>query len=109
MDLQRALKALGNPTRLRIFDVLMEGVQCNCEISERLGLALNLVSYHVRWLQEAGLVESERDPDDARWVYYSVSRRALDALRGQLAALLDPARIQPRAPFCGPKGACRQR
>ena len=41
MDLERALRALSNPTRLRVFDMLMEGVQCNCEIAERLGLALN--------------------------------------------------------------------
>ena len=107
MDLERALRTLSNPTRMRIFDTLMEGVQCNCEIAERLGLALNLVSYHLRALQEAGLVESERDQGDARWVYYSVSHTALGELRGQLAALLDPARIQPRAPFCGPKGSCR--
>lgn len=106
MDLERALRALSNPTRLRVFDMLMEGVQCNCEIAERLGLALNLVSYHLRALQEAGLVESERDEDDARWVYYAVSPTALEALRRQLAALLDPARIQPRAPTCGPKGVC---
>ncbi|MBC7236805.1 MAG: winged helix-turn-helix transcriptional regulator, partial [Chloroflexi bacterium] len=30
------LKALSDPRRLSIFDMLMEGVQCNCEIAERL-------------------------------------------------------------------------
>jgi ArsR family transcriptional regulator len=106
MDLVAALDALGNPTRLRIFDLLMEGVQCNCEISERLGLALNLISYHMRALQRCGLVESQRDPDDARWIYYSVSRDALAEIRGRLGTLLDEARIQPRAPNCGPHRAC---
>lgn len=109
MDLERALKALSNVTRLQIFDMLMEGVQCNCEIAERLGLAINLISYHLRALQAAGLVESERDPDDARWIYYSVSRVALEDIRQQLGVLLDPQRIQPRTPSCGPKGACARR
>jgi ArsR family transcriptional regulator len=108
MDLERALRALSNPTRLHIFDMLMEGVQCNCEIAERLGLAFNLISYHMRALQEAGLVESERDADDARWIYYSVSPAALEELRSRLATLLDPQRIRPRAPACGPRAACRR-
>ena len=102
MELLRALKALANPIRLQVFDMLMEGVQCSCEISGRLGLAPNLISYHMRILEEAGLVESERDPDDARWIYYSVRRPALEALRRQLDAFLDPARIKPRVPNCGP-------
>jgi ArsR family transcriptional regulator len=73
--LVQALKSLGDPTRLRVFDMLMEGVQCNCEIAERLDLSLSLISHHVRVLREAGLVRSERDPDDARWIY-NTARRA---------------------------------
>jgi len=102
-ELCQALKALGDPTRLAIFDLLMEGVQCNCEIAERLDLSLSLVSHHLRTLQRVGLVESERDRDDARWIYYAVDRQALAALGRELQRLLDPRRIQPRAPSCGPK------
>jgi ArsR family transcriptional regulator len=103
IDLVGILKALSQPTRLRILDMLMEGVQCSCEISEQLGLAPNLVSYHMRALEEAGLVTSERDATDARWIYYSVRPETLAALRDRLGALLDPARIQPRQPNCGPQ------
>ena len=60
------LKALSDSTRFSIFDLLMEGVQCNCEIAERLGVSLSLVSYHLRILTEAGLVHSEPDLEDAR-------------------------------------------
>ena len=42
--------------------MLMEGVQCNCEIAERLGISLSLVSHHLRILREAGLVRGQRDP-----------------------------------------------
>ncbi len=87
MDLLPALKALSHPTRMSIFDMLMEGVQCSCEISERLGLAPNLVSYHMSVLEDAGLVESERDQNDARWIYYSVRQSALMALRSSLGLL----------------------
>ena len=98
-----SLKALSDPTRLSVFDILMEGVQCNCEISDRLGLSLSLISHHVRILREAGLVQSQRDPDDARWIYYSIDRAALEELYQALGHLLDVNRIQPRRPSCGPK------
>ena len=106
VDLASILKALGHPKRLAIFDMLMEGVQCNCEISERLELSLSLISHHMRILQDVGLVQSERDKVDARWIYYSADRKVLEALVPILAAFFDPDRIQPRVPSCGPRG-CR--
>ena len=102
-ELARILKALGEPTRLSVFDMLMEGVQCNCEIAEQLGLSLSLVSHHVHALLKVGLVQSERDPDDARWIYYSISQETLARLDAAMRHLLDANRIQPRSPECGPK------
>jgi ArsR family transcriptional regulator len=103
--LTRMLKALGEPTRLSIFDMLMEGVQCNCEIADRLDLSLSLISHHLRVLRQAGLVESQRDLEDARWIYYSVNREALSRLAAETRHLLDIGRIQPRSPSCGPRAA----
>lgn len=98
------LKALADPTRLAVFNVLMEGVQCNCEIAERLNLSLSLISHHLRVLREAGLVESIRDEQDGRWIYYSIDRLKLAELDAAMRHLLDEKRIQPRLPSCGPKG-----
>ena len=103
-ELALTLKALSDPSRLRIFNMLMEGVQCNCEIAERLGFTLSLISYHLRVLQEAGLVQSERDRQDARWVYYSIDQAMLTHLDAQMRHLLDVQRIKPRVPSCGPGG-----
>ncbi len=102
-ELAGLLKVLGDPTRLKIFDTLMQGVQCNCDLGERLDLPMNLISHHLKVLRQAGLVQSERDPLDARWVYYSVNESALRELRAWLMTFLDPARIQPRLPTCGPR------
>ncbi len=102
-DLSILLKVLSDPNRLAIFDLLMQGVQCNCELGEKLGMPMNLVSHHLKVLREAGLVDAERDPVDARWVYYSINLERLEQLRGQLVTFLDPARIQPRLPTCGPQ------
>ncbi len=97
------LKVLSDPNRLLIFDLLMQGVQCNCEIGGKLKLSMNLISHHLKALRDAGLVDAERDPVDARWVYYSINPRALEQLRKELDAFLDPKRIQPRSPSCGPQ------
>jgi ArsR family transcriptional regulator len=102
--LVQMLKALADPSRLSIFNMLMEGVQCSCEISEQLGFSLSLISHHLRVLREVGLVNSERDAQDARWIYYSIDRGKLAQLDRAMRHLLDVNRIQPRVPSCGPRG-----
>ncbi len=97
------LKALGEPKRLLILHLLMEGVQCNCELGGALGLPANLVSHHLRILREAGLVNVERDLLDSRWAYYSVDRSKLEQLRASFTTLVDPKRIKERRLNCGPR------
>jgi ArsR family transcriptional regulator len=98
------LKVLAEPNRLRILNLLMEGVQCNCELGDRLQMAPNLISHHLSVLRRAGLIQADRDARDPRWVYYSIHRPALDALNAAFGAFFDPTRIQPRHPACGPAG-----
>lgn len=102
--LANRLKVLAEPKRLRILDLIMQGVQCNCELGEMLQMAPNLVSHHLNVLREAGLVDIERDIFDARWVYYSINRQALEELNVVIGAFFDPSRIKPRRLTCGPKG-----
>lgn len=102
------LKILAEPNRLRIFNLLLEGVQCNCELGAALDMAPNLISHHLGILRQAGLVEVERDALDSRWLYYSVNRPALNALNTLFGAFFNPARIQARRPACGPQNALVQ-
>ncbi|GAB4524741.1 MAG: metalloregulator ArsR/SmtB family transcription factor [Anaerolineales bacterium] len=103
-QLARWLKVLAEPKRLRIFNLLMQGVQCNCELGDALQMAPNLISHHLSKLRAAGLVDVERDTQDARWVYYSVNHAALAQLNAAFGAFFDPGHIQPRHPACGPQG-----
>ncbi len=98
------LKAIADPNRLRILDVLMEGDSCNCELNERLGLRPSLLSHHLGVLREVGLVNSRRDVIDSRWIYYFVDREAVSHWQAWFGRFLDPARIQTRAVLCGPEG-----
>lgn len=106
--LAERLSVLAEPNRLRIFNLLMDGVQCNCELSEALAIPPNLISHHLGKLRSIGLVDVERDESDSRWIYYSINRAALEELNAAFSSFFDPHRIQPRRLTCGPQHAiCR--
>lgn len=104
-ELAHWLKALSEPKRLLLLDQIIQGVQCNCELGDALSMAPNLISHHLSILREVGLVDVERDALDARWVYYSVNRAALERLNAAFGAFFDPNRIQPRRLTCGPQAS----
>ncbi len=103
-ELAQWLKVICEPNRLLLLEKIIEGVQCNCELGDALQLAPNLISHHLGVLREAGLVDVERDPLDARWVYYSINLQAMEELKQVFGDFFNPARIQPRRLTCGPQG-----
>lgn len=82
-DLAASLRALADPTRLRLLRLVARQELCVCELYGALGLSQNLVSHHLRVLREAGLVSVRRD---ARWAHYSLRAERLDDLLGVTAA-----------------------
>lgn len=73
--------ALADPVRLRILSVLADAGRCVCDIRSEVPLAANLVSYHLRVLREAGLIEGDRR---GRWIDYHLARRAASLVAGAL-------------------------
>ncbi len=73
--------ALGDPIRLRILNELADGQRCVCELLEEIDIAANLLSYHLRVLREAGLVEAFRR---GRWVDYALAPAGLAGLRAAI-------------------------
>jgi ArsR family transcriptional regulator len=102
--LAERMKVLAEPKRLLLFNLIMQGVQCNCELGESLHMSPNLISHHLTVLRQAGLVNVERDAFDGRWVYYSINIQALQELNALFGTFFDPARVQPRRLTCGPQG-----
>ncbi len=72
----RLLKALADPTRLRILSLLSrhEGEVCVFEIVESFTLEQPTISHHLRILRDAGLVDCRKR---GLWAYYYVRREAL--------------------------------
>jgi DNA-binding transcriptional ArsR family regulator len=93
-QLARLLRILADPTRLQVCRLLIEGKHGNTEIGDFLGIAPNLVSYHLRVLQDAGLIESVKQEQDARRIYYSPKRESIEALNTMFVGFFDPMHIQ---------------
>lgn len=66
----KALKLLGDKTRLTIIAILKIRECCVCELLEVFDMSQPSISQHLRKLKDAGLVKEERR---GQWVYYSLN------------------------------------
>ncbi len=94
-----AVRALAEPLRWRIVELLAHEDLCVCHLVDELGVAQPLVSHHLRALREAGLVDTERF---RYWTYYRLRVEALRHVVDELDALLASAstRDARRRPCC---------
>ncbi len=78
-ELERLFKALADRHRVRILNLLSTSDEavCVCKLMPALGLAQPTVSYHLKLLVEAGLLERERR---GRFNYYRIADGVLDRL-----------------------------
>ena len=60
MDLARMLKALGEPTRLKIYQALLERKHCVRSLSKKLGISESAISQHMKIMKDADLVYGEK-------------------------------------------------
>ena len=60
MELDRMLKALGEPTRLKIYQALLERKHCVRSLSKKLGISESAISQHMKIMKDADLVYGER-------------------------------------------------
>jgi ArsR family transcriptional regulator, arsenate/arsenite/antimonite-responsive transcriptional repressor len=80
-EMEMVLKALADRHRLKIVNLLLRAAGepvCVCEVQPALGLSQGTVSYHLRQLLEAGLIERETR---GTYSYFSLVPGALDSVR----------------------------
>jgi ArsR family transcriptional regulator, arsenate/arsenite/antimonite-responsive transcriptional repressor len=95
-DLARALKALADPTRLRLVSMVAAypgGEACVCDLTEPLGLTQPTISHHLKVLVEAGIFSRDKR---GVWAYYAICPAALRALAGIFGSDTYPAPAQSR-------------
>ncbi len=117
--LEKRLKALADPTRMKLLAMLERRPRCVCELTAALSLAQPTVSRHLRCLEDAGFLAKERR---GSWVVYSLepsddlSRELLGLLLSRLGGDLEvqmlvkrleasPAYLEGGGAACGKMGA----
>ena len=83
--LARMLKALADPTRLRLVSLVAghdDGEACVCDLTEPLGLTQPTISHHLKVLVGAGIFTRDKR---GVWAYYALVPEALNALSAVLS------------------------
>ena len=84
-DLARILKALADPTRLRLVSMVAAhegGEACVCDLTDPLGLTQPTISHHLKILVDAGIFTRDKR---GKWAYYALVPDALDAISAVLS------------------------
>ncbi len=94
-DVVSIFKALSEPLRVEVIELLRERELCVCDLCERLNVTQSKLSFHLKTLRQAGIVRSRQQ---GRWIYYRLNLSRLVELEQYLAefrchSLQLPARI----------------
>ena len=89
--ISRRLKAISDPTRIKILVMLSKRECCVCELTAALGLAQPTVSRHLKQLELEGFVSGRRDKN---WMLYKLSPRE-ECCRKLLNIVIDRAEQDP--------------
>jgi ArsR family transcriptional regulator len=80
----RVFKALGDPKRAMIVDMLSCGELCACRILERFNISQSTLSHHMKLLCECGLVKERYV---GKWTYYSLDSETIKELKAFFHAI----------------------
>ena len=77
MGLQQTLKALADPTRREILNLLKSGKKSAGEISDHFDITAAAISRHLSVLKEADLIEDTRD---GKYIFYELNASVLEEI-----------------------------
>ena len=84
MRFQRTFRALNDPTRRDILDLLKDGAKTAGDLAAHFDMTGATVSHHLSILKEAELVTDDRR---GKYIYYELNLSVLDEITGWIAAL----------------------
>ena len=84
MSFQETFKALSDPTRRAVLELLRNGAQTAGDIGAHFDMTGATVSHHLAVLKEAGLVSDDRH---VKYIYYELNLSVLDEITGWVAGL----------------------
>ncbi len=79
-------KALSDPNRLMIIDLLLNGELCACQLLDQLNISQSTLSHHMKSLCEAGVVTGRKE---GKWMFYSINNSGCEAAQALLKRIAD--------------------
>jgi ArsR family transcriptional regulator len=73
----KVIKALSDPSRLKIIDILSCGEMCACNLLQHFGFTQPTLSHHMKVLMECGIVECRKE---GQWSHYSLNSSSCSKL-----------------------------
>ena len=92
IQIASGFRALADPLRLQIIELLRSQELCVCELCDKLEVSQSKLSFHLKNLKGAGLVSSRQD---GRWMYYCLNLPQFMALEQYLSEYRRFADIVP--------------
>jgi len=89
--------ALSDEIRMDVVGLLLDGERCVCDLMSDLGLAQSRLSWHLKTLSDAGIINGRRE---GRWNYYSLNPDGLAEARAILDGIKPSRRLAVRASNC---------
>lgn len=93
----KVFKAICDPNRLMILELLQSGEECACNLLDTLNIGQSTLSHHMKILCESGIVTSRRD---AKWTYYSLNFGGCNRAKTLLAEILTVKYDSENTPAC---------
>ena len=81
-QITNGFRALSDPLRIQIIELLRSQELCVCELCEKLDVSQSKLSFHLKNLKDARLVHSRQQ---GRWMYYSLNLAQFAILEEYLA------------------------
>jgi ArsR family transcriptional regulator len=95
VPLDQLFRALGDPTRLRLINLMSEQEMCVCYFIEVIGAPQPKISRHLAYLRRAGLVAARRE---GKWMHYRLTMpqntHAASIVQGTIRALKQDKQMQ---------------
>ena len=100
--LEMGFKALSDPLRLRVLNLLRQQELCVCDLCDRLDVRQSKLSFHLKTLKAAQLIRARQE---GKWVYYSLNLPQMAVLEQYLSEF---RRLSPMLPsrLCNEEETC---
>lgn len=84
-QLVNVFKALGDETRIKIVELLIDGEKCGCRLIESLDIPQPTLSHHTKILCDSGVLDSRKD---GKWTYYKISSEVVNEIKTYIDTLV---------------------